>query len=128
MKFKNFKFTTFLTNMIVLLLFPIFKLVSSEKPLLAFSDSCMIIAIIMALIGIVFNLYLSGDFDITGYIAGKAFNRNKKDFEAFKHDQENRDFDIYMQDQKEKRKDSFNYPLLCSILMFLISLISALFV
>ena len=116
MNIKNFNFRIFITNLIVDLLYPILKAVSSKNSLLAFSDACFIIAMIMALIGIAYALYLHGDFDITGYIASRSLNKEKKDF------------DVYMEDQKTKRKDSFNYPLLCAIILFLLSYLSALFV
>ena len=55
-----------------------------------------------------------GDFDITGFIASRAIGKNKEDFDA------------YITNQNEKRKDSFNYPLLCGIILIVLAGISAL--
>ena len=116
MNIKNFNFRIFITNLIIDLLYPILKAVSSKNGLLAFSDACLIIGLFLVIVGMANWLFLKGDFDITAYIAERSMKK------------ENRDFDVYMEDQKIKRKDSFNYPLLCAIILFLLSYLSALFV
>ena len=114
MKLANFRFKYFITNMIVVLLYPIYRYVSNNNSLLAFSDACFIIGLFLLIVGIVLILYGHGDFDITGFIASRAFANNKEDF------------DSYLANQKEKRKDSFNYPLLCGIILIVLAGISAL--
>ena len=100
--------------MIVVLLYPIYRYVSNNNSLLAFSDACFIIGLFLLIVGIVLILYGHGDFDITGFIASRAFANYKEDF------------DSYLANQKEKRKDSFNYPLLCGIILIVLAGISAL--
>ncbi len=114
MKFANFRLNYFITNMIVALLYPIYRYVSSSNSLLAFSDGCFIIGLFLLIVGIVLILYAHGDFDITGFIASRAIGKNKEDF------------DVYITNQNEKRKDSFNYPLLCGIILIILSFLSAL--
>ena len=114
MNSKNFNLETLLINLIVVLMYPILKCVSNNNSLLAFSDSCMIMSLVMFIIGIFYNLFLKGDFDISGYITERAFRKEK------------RDLDVYMEDQKAKREDSFNYPLLCAIILLIISIFTAL--
>ena len=114
MKFANFNIRYFITNLIVVMLYPIYRYVSNNNSLLAFSDACFIIGLFLLIVGIVLVLYNHGDFDITGFIASRAFAKNKEDF------------DSYIANQKEKRKDSFNYPLLCGIILIIISAVTAL--
>lgn len=116
MKFKNIKVKSLLINMFILLLYPVIKGCVSDNHLIAFSDACMILGLIMIVVGVVNIFFLSGDFDITGFLANRALNKEKQSFE------------VYMKNQEDKRKDSFNYPLLCAILLIIISYISALFV
>ena len=114
MKFANFRLNYFITNLIVVLLYPIYRYVSNNNSLLAFSDACFIIGLFLLIVGIVLILYGHGDFDITGYIASRALGKNKEDFAS------------YIANQKEKRKDSFNYPLLCGIILIVLSVLTAL--
>ena len=114
MNLKNLKIKYLIINLLIALTYPLLKAAASENRLLAFSDSCVIIGLFLVIVGVATWLSLKGDFDITGYIADRALKK------------EDRDFDIYMKDQKEKRKDSFNYPLLCAIILFILSFITAL--
>lgn len=114
MNLKNLKTKNLIINLLIALAYPVLKLVTSENRLLAFSDACFIIGLFLTIVGIATWLLLKGDFDITAYIADRAFKK------------EDRDFDVFMKDQKEKRKDSFNYPVLCGIIMLILSFITAL--
>ena len=114
MKFKNLKLKNLIIDVIICLLYPIAKLIKT-KSLLVFSDSLTYIGLFLIIIGVVNSFFIHGDFDITGFIASRAFNKNSKDFDA------------YMKDQEAIRKGSFNYPLLCSIIVLIIAYISGLF-
>ena len=114
MNFKNLKIKTLIINLLIALAYPVLKFVTSKNRLLAFSDACVIIGLFLIVVGVATWLSLKGDFDITGYITNRALKK------------EDRDFDIYMKDQIEKRKDSFNYPILCAIILFILSFITAL--
>ena len=59
-----------------------------------------IVAAILLIAGVVYSLYLHGDFDISSYVMRRArSNAPKQTFEAYKAN------------QKERREASFNYPL-----------------
>ena len=116
MDFRNLNAKSLLINLLIALAYPIIKFFSSSNRLLAFSDACVIIGLFLVIVGMANWLFLKGDFDITAYIAERSLKK------------ENRDFDVYMEDQKEKRKDSFNYPLLCAVILLLISYLTSLFV
>ena len=62
--------------------------------------SVAIVAAILLIAGVVYSLYLHGDFDISSYVMRRArSNAPKQTFEAYKAN------------QKERREASFNYPL-----------------
>ena len=59
-----------------------------------------VLAAILLIAGVVYSLYLHGDFDISSYVMRRArSNAPKQTFEAYKAN------------QKERREASFNYPL-----------------
>ncbi|MBQ6492504.1 MAG: DUF3899 domain-containing protein [Erysipelotrichaceae bacterium] len=115
MKISNFRLKNFLINLLVCFMYPILRYVSNDNSLRAFSDACLIIGLFLALVAVAVFLFMAGDFDITGYIASRAFGKNQEDF------------DTYKDKQNEKRKDSFNYPLLCAVVLIITSYISSLF-
>lgn len=116
MNFKNLKIKNLLLNLFICFLYPLFRLIVSNNKMLALSDSCFILGLLLVLLGGVNILLIHGDLDITGYIANRAFNKDStQDYKAFKKERE------------AKRKDSFNYPLLCGIILLLIAYIVSLF-
>lgn len=115
-RLKAFKLSSFIPNLIVALCYPIIKTCISKNKFLVFSDSCFIVGALFCLFGVFNLLYLSGDFDITTYIASKFIAKDKRSFE------------VYESDASEKRKDSFNYPLLVGIILVIISFITTLFI
>ena len=115
MKIRNFRLKNFLINLMVCFMYPIMRYVSNDDSLRVFSDSCFVIGLFLALAGIAVSLFMAGDFDITGYIASRSFGKNQEDY------------DTYKEKQNKKRKDSFNYPLLCAIVLIITSFISSLY-
>lgn len=115
MNFKNIKLKNLLVNLLITLIYPIVKLFISNNKIIAFSDSCFILGVLLSIVGTVNLLVIHGDLDITGFILQRSLNKNTHDYQTFKKDQDN------------KRKDSFNYPLLCGIILIIISYITSLF-
>ena len=73
---------------------------ASSQRLLIFTDCLTIVAAILLIAGVVYSLYLHGDFDISSYVMRRArSNAPKQTFEAYKAN------------RKERREASFNYPL-----------------
>lgn len=99
---------------LISLLYPLLRFFMKGLSIVAFSDSCFILAVLFLLWGIVYSLVLHGDFDITAYIAKRSFLK-----------QRNESFEEYLQEQKEKREDKFNYPLYNGLFLLVIALISA---
>lgn len=112
MKKMNIKIMIYYS--LISLLYPLLRFFMKGLSIVAFSDSCFILAVLFLLWGIVYSLVLHGDFDITGYIAKQSFLK-----------QRNESFEEYLQEQKEKREDKFNYPLYNGLFLLVIALISA---
>ena len=113
MKFKNIKIRELITALTVSLLYPVARAVTSKNPLVAFSDSSLIIALIGIIIGVFTWGVLRGDYDVASFIANRRKYANEVSFSE------------YEIRQKEKRKDSFNYPLFIGILFLILSFITA---
>ena len=111
--FKGFKISNFISTLIIGLFYPIIKTAISNNKLLVFSDTTFIISLFFLVFGVLNNLFLHGDFDITTYITKKVFVKDKEPYDVFK------------ENMKEKREDSFNYPLFVGILLFVISIITS---
>ena len=113
-RFKNIKPQTLLAHAVVTLLYPFARAVSeNEQPravmassqrLLIFTDCMTIVAAILLIAGVIYSLYLHGDFDISSYVMRRArSNAPKQTFEAYKAN------------QKERREASFNYLLFLGV-------------
>lgn len=104
-RFKNIKPQTLLTHAVVTLLYPFARAVmASSQRLLIFTDCMTIVAAILLIAGVIYSLYLHGDFDISSYVMRRArSNAPKQTFEAYKAN------------QKERREASFNYPLFLGV-------------
>ena len=104
-KFKNINIRVLISHLIVTLAYPAVKAyVSESSRLLVFTDAVTVIAYILIIGGIVYSLYLHGDFDISGFFLKRGMKSD-----------ENKNFDTYMTDRKEKREAAFNYPLFLGI-------------
>ena len=115
-RFRNFKLSGFLPVMIIALAYPIMKTSLSEKKALVFSDTVLLIALFLIIIGVLYHLYLKGDFDAIRYRTEASMSRRY-----------DLPYERYKEEVEEKRKDSFNYPLLCAFVMILLSFIVSLF-
>ncbi len=115
MKFRNIKAKDLIINLLIAFLWPIVSALRSKHHILAFSDACTFTGLAFLIIGLVNIFILSGDFDITGYVAQRALSKDKKEFSD------------YMEQQENKRKESFNYPLFSGIILLFSAWISSLF-
>ena len=104
-RFKNIKPQTLLAHAVVTLLYPFARAVmASSQRLLIFTDCMTIVAAILLIAGVIYSLYLHGDFDISSFVMRRGMkNAPKQTFEAYKAN------------QKERREASFNYPLFLGV-------------
>ena len=108
-RFQNIKPRVLITHILVTLLYPLARtIMASSQRLLVFTDALTLIA------GVVYALFLHGDFDISSFVMRRGMkNAPKQTFEAF------------MANQKERREESFNYPLFLGIVYIAAALIIA---
>ena len=110
-RFKNIKVNVLIPYLVITLAYPLYKALSSENlKLHVLSDVLFIFGLILCLIGVGYNFYLKGDFDITSFVFRKGTDKNM-----------NKTFAAFSEDSKEKRENSFNYPLFLGILYILVS-------
>ena len=107
--FKSIKLRTLLIVVPFTLAYPTIKaLISSE--LMDFSDTLLIISLVLLALGVIFTFAMHGDFDITRYIFNRGIDRNTKSFEEYKKDLE------------YNRTETFNYPLFFGLIYLAVSL------
>ena len=118
-RFKNIKIRPLLIHLIVTLIYPIVRVILAEdKKLLIFTDSLTITGLVMIIGGVIYALFLHGDFDISGFLMRRGLT---KDSEA------KPTYFAYLYEVYEKREEAFNYPLFIGIVYILVSFISAQF-
>ena len=109
--FKSINIITLLVTIVLTIAYPVAKaLISSANRLMIFSDTLLIISLILIAVGILFTFARYGDFDITGYIFHRGISKNAKSYENYKKDLE------------ANRRETFNYPLLLGLIYLIISL------
>lgn len=126
-KMKNIKPSMLITHLIITLAYPAVKaLASPVKRLLIFTDAMTIVALILVILGIIYSLILHGDFDISSYYlqhgarsARYAFTRRGAE------EQQKKSIDEFILEAREKRENSFNYPLFLGIVYLIASLVIA---
>ena len=109
-RMKNLKGTTLLIHILITAAYPAFKaFTSEEKQLLVFCDALTIIACILLIAGVIYNLALHGDFDIAGFAMKRGIHPLQKTYAA------------YHRDQQQKREEAFNYPLFLGLVYIALS-------
>lgn len=112
--FKNIKIRTLLIALPLMLAYPVAKaLISSSNRLMIFSDTLLIISLLLIALGVLFTFTRFGDFDITRYIFRRGTDKNAKSFGEYKKDRE------------EQRKETFNYPLFLGLVFLVVSVFIA---
>ena len=110
-RFKNLKAKTLLIHLVVTLGYPAVKtIITEENRLLVFCDVLTIIGGLLLVAGTVYSLALHGDFDLAGFAMKRGVRSEQK-----------QTYDTYKKNQKQKREDSFNYPLFLGIIYIAVS-------
>ena len=112
--FKNFSLKMFLRCLPFVIVYPLYKTVTASNRALAFSDSCLILSLVLLILGILYFLYQKGDFDNHTFLYSSGLKPDAN-YETFKKKQD------------EKRENSFNYPLLYAVILLALSGLSSLF-
>lgn len=115
--FKNFKFSSFIANFSFAISYPIIKtIVTDGNKMVIFSDTILIMALVFIIVGVIYSFVLHGDLDITSFVAKRTLSRNS-----------NLSYEKFTEDNKNKRKGSFNYPIFVGIVCIIISYIVSIF-
>ncbi len=123
-QFKKIRIRVLITHLVVTLLYPVFRAVSSESnKMLVFIDSLTIIGLVLIIGGIIYALFLHGDFDISGYLLRRGMTRRNRRFQTKDGEPEEpkMNYYTYLANLYEKREEAYNYPLLIGILYLIIS-------
>ena len=126
-KFKNIRPALLISHLVITLGYPAAKAFASPRNrLLIFTDAMTIVALILVILGILYAMVLHGDFDISSYYlqhgarsARYAFTRRGAE------EQEKKSIDEFILEAREKRENSFNYPLFLGIVYLIASLVIA---
>lgn len=114
-RFQSLKPRVLVTHILITMLYPLARtLMVSSQRLLAFTNALTVIGALLLIAGVVYSLYLHGDFDISSFVMRRSIKNAPK-----------QSFDAFMANQKEKREASFNYPLFLGFLYFIASLLIA---
>ena len=114
-KIKNINLRVLISHLIVTLAYPAVKAYTTEgRKLLVFTDAITIIAYILLIGGIIYSLYLHGDFDISSFLLKRGVKKEDK-----------QSYEAYMADRKEKREEAFNYPLFLGIVYILFAIVTS---
>ena len=79
---------------------------------MVFADAITIIGLVMIVGGIIYALYLHGDFDISGYLLKRGVQKEPK-----------QTYFAYLHDVYAKREGAFNYSLFLGLLYLAAALI-----
>lgn len=110
---KKIKLRPLLVHLIVTLLYPVFRAYIAETDkLLVFVDSITIIGLVMIVGGIIYALYLHGDFDISGYFLKRGVQKEPT-----------QTYFAYLYDVYAKREGAFNYSLFLGLVYLALALI-----
>lgn len=116
-RFRNIKPRVLIVQLIITLLYPISKtVISAYNRLLIFTDTLTIIAALLLIAGVLYALYLHGDFDISSFLFRRGIQRDqarRQSFETFKAN------------RREERENSFNYPLFLGLVYVIVALVLA---
>ncbi len=114
MKTTKEKLIRLVITYFIAMLYPLYKWISS-KSLVKVSDACIIMGMIVTAFGLINGLGRLGAFDASIFLI-------KKNFQNY-----NKTYDVYLEDIKEKKKGSFNYPLYLGILLIITAVVTFLF-
>lgn len=127
-KLKNIRPSLLLVHMIITLGYPAAKaFTAAGNRLLIFTDAMTVIGLILVILGVVYSMVLHGDFDLSSFflqrgvksLTSRLFSGRAAEAEPKK------DITEFMQDAREAREESFNYPLFLGIVYLLAAAVIA---
>ncbi len=126
-RFKNIRPAILIAHLVITLGYPAAKAFASPRNrLLIFTDAMTIVALILVILGILYSMLLHGDFDISSYYLQRGarafrYSLGRRD----QAEQPKKSIDEFLREARERRADSFNYPLFLGIVYLIISAVIA---
>ena len=125
--FKKLRPGVLITHVLITLGYPAVKAsAAASSRLLVFTNALTVIGLILVILGVVYSMILHGDFDISSYYLQRGvrslrrlFSRHAEEWSAQKSMAD------FLQDAREKREASFNYPLFLGLVYVLVSVVLA---
>ena len=115
LNFRKLRPRPLIVHLIVTLLYPAFRAFTAEKNgLLVFTDALTVTGLVMIIGGIIYALFLHGDFDISGFLLKRGVQKEPT-----------QTYRAYLYEVYEKRERAFNYPLFVGLLYVVISILLA---
>jgi len=116
-RLKKIQVRTLLIHVVITLAYPAVKAgISAYNRLLIFTDALTIVAAVLLIGGVLYALYLRGDFDVTSFVMKRGL-RGKRE--------EGQSYQAYKDDRKAEREEAFNYPLFLGVVYLAAALILA---
>ena len=115
LNFRKLRPRPLIVHLIVTLLYPAFRAFTAEKNgLLVFTDALTVTGLVMIIGGIIYALFLHGDFDISSFLLKRGVQKEPT-----------QTYRAYLYEVYEKRESAFNYPLFVGLLYVVISILLA---
>ncbi len=125
-KLKKIKPSILISHVIITLAYPAVKaFTATGNRLLAFTDILTIVALILLIVGIIYSAVLHGYLDISSYYLQRGV-RSFKFFDRHSSEQsKNQSIGEFLQENRDKRADAFNYPLFLGVIYLIVSVVIA---
>ena len=114
-RFKSIRPGPLLLHLAVTLAYPVLKTcLASANRLQVFSDVLAIVGLMLLALGVLYSMFLRGDFDVSAYLLLRGLHKTG-----------GQSFEAYWADRKERREEAFNYPLFSGLAYLLVSAVIA---
>ena len=126
-RLKNIRPALLISHIVITLSYPAVRAFNAPRNrLLIFTDAMTIVALILVILGILYAMVLHGDFDISSYYLQHGARSVRYAFtRRGAEEQEKKSIDEFILEAREKRENSFNYPLFLGIVYLIASLVIA---
>lgn len=125
-KLKKIKPSILIAQLIITLAYPAVRaFTGTGNRLLVFTDALTIVALVLLIVGIIYSMVLRGYLDISSYFMQRGI-RSFKFFERRSSEQsKNQSIGEFLQENRDRRADAFNYPLFLGVLYLIVTIVIA---
>ena len=127
-RLKNIRPALLISHIVITLGYPAVRAFNAPRNrLLVFTDAMTIVALILVILGILYAMVLHGDFDLSSYFLQRGVRNVSRRIFAKRGAaaEPDKSMSEFLNDAKETREESFNYPLFLGILYLLTAAVIA---